>query len=322
MWLWVVSLALLAFASTDLLSKKKMATGNATTPLEMLISVGTLAFPIGLTLFFLKIGESGLAPWRILWSHPLIWMNIFCFAAYWFFYLCSMRYVGLSFAASVEGMQGILYFIGLVLIHFLCGHLVSVSEFLHPARLIPVVIGLTFIFLFPNVEIIANKINHHGWENLKKNRHRTMIGLLLLFLGTVADAGDSLTTTVIFDTGSIGLVDYLITSCFATIFPVVLFELYLQKKNGRWFIPFKDDRKNAICYVCTIIFSSLLYMVASSLDAVKTGIAFIAAPAFSIIGAHILLKEKYTWRQNLCIGIIVIASIVFGIADYILRTKV
>lgn len=317
MWLIFAFLALLAFASADLLGKKKVDSGKSSAPMEMLLSVLVLAFFIGLVLLAFGWGESGDTPWRLLWNHPLLLANQLCFLMYWLLYLVSFRHIGLALESAVSGANGILYFFGLLVINAVSGKLSAVNDVFHPVRLIPVLLVLTFTFLFPNIELFAC----HGSEDLRgkktQERHRTVIGLLILFAGLLFDAGDTLITTLIFDDTGIGIMDFVMTSYFLMILPIGLFSLLLRRKNGKWFIPFKNGEQYSICYPCVVILSSLLYLYASSLDAVKTGILFIAAPVFPIIGAELVLKEKYTWRQNLCIWMIAIAAIAFGAADYI-----
>ncbi len=318
MWLFFAVFSLLAFAAGDLLGKKKVDAGSAAAPLEMLLSVLVLAFGISLVLFASGLGESGEPPWRILREHPPILGNQFCFLLYWVLYLISLRYIGLAVESAVSGTTGILYFSGLLVIHTVSGRLASVHEILHPARLIPIMLVLTFIFLLPNIELFASRRRGALRKKMRQERHRIITGLLILLAGLVFDAGDTLITTLIFDDGGIGIVDYVMANHFATILPIFLLALFLRKIEKKWFIPFLDGGKYSIWYPCVANSSSLLYLCASSRDAVKTGILFAAAPIFPIIGARIILKEKYTWRQNLCIWTIALSLIVFCAADHIL----
>jgi len=317
MWLFIAFPALLAFAAADLLGKKKVSEGGNSTPLEMLLNVEILAFAISLFLAASGLGESGLAPWELLRKHPLLLLNLCFFLLYWLFYLWSLRYIGLALEAAVSGANGIFYFFGLAVLHAVSGKLTAVDDIFAPARLIPVLLVLIFTTLFPNIELLARKSSGMMQERTKRERRRTVAGLLILLAGMTFDAGDTLITTWIFSEENIGIADYLTASYFATLLPIILCSLFLRKRNGKWFIPFKDGGKYSFCYACTAAASSLLYLYASSLDAVRTGILFIAAPVFPIIGARFLLKEKYTWRQNLCIGIITAAVIAFCAAEYL-----
>jgi len=316
MWLFFAILAVLAFASTDLLGKRNIDTGTFAAPQEMIISSCTLFFCVGLLLFAFGIG--GQPPWVTLRDHPLILVNMLFFLMYWLLYLLSLRYIGLSIQSALSGANGILYFFGAILIHAFSGRLPAVHEILHPARLTPVLLVLGFTLLYPNVELLAGKRRGTVMGNEKKERHNTVVGLLILSLGIAFDAGDTLLTSCILDAKDVGVADYLTANYSAAILPVILLSLWVRMRKGKWFIPFRSGGWTAMCYPAGAVASSLLYVYASSLDAVRTGIMFTAEPIIPILGAKLILKEKYTWRQNLCIWIIAVSVTFFCAADYFL----
>jgi len=168
MWLFFSIIDLLAFASTDLLGKKKIDSGDAAVPAEMLISTYTLVFGVGIILSALGLGESGLSPWEILWAHPLVVVNVCCFFMYWLLYLYSLRYIGVTLTSAVSSTNVILYFAGLCLIHVFSGKLTKINDILRPERLIPVLFVLFFVFLLPNVELLSRKTFGAMSERWKK----------------------------------------------------------------------------------------------------------------------------------------------------------
>jgi len=305
MWLIFAVLSMLAYAATDLLGKRKVDAGTAWTTVELLASSSAMAFVAGLVLFACGFGESGRAPWAILASEPLILVTSLCFAAFWLLGLVSFRCLDLSVNAAVGGTNGIVFFVGMLLVNMVSGRLSVAREMLHPARLVPILVVLTGIFLLPRMEKTAAA------------RRRTVVGLMILLLAMILDGCDSLVTAVVFDAGRIGPVDFMIASWFA-VFPLVAILLaFLRVAGGEWVVPFRSGA-GMVGYAVVAVLTSTLYLVASSHDAVRTGIVFIAAPVFTLVAARVFLKERYAWQQNLCIWAVVIAAIAFCVADQML----
>jgi len=318
MWLILSLLSLLAFAAADMLGKKNMDSGSETAQLEMLVSYEAMAIVTGAVLWALGLGESGHSPWQLIAEHPLLWATQLTSLLYWLLFLFSMRYVGLSMEEAVSGAFGVFYFVGLLVVSLLTGRLSAVSDMLHPLRLVPIILVLLFSALLPNTEVIAQKRVGNLTAKTKAERRRVIVGLLILLLGTAFDSADSLVVTLIFDGGSLGTVDYIIASQLINAPAMIVFLIMLRVKRHRWFVPFVHGGKYALGFAVFMLLSMILYMFSASMDAVRTGIIFIAYPIVPIIGAQILLKERYSWRQALCIWVITLSSIAFCIADYLL----
>jgi len=302
MWLLFAILSMLAYAAADLLGKRKVDAGTAWTTIELFVSSSALAFAAGIALFACGFGESGRAPWAVLAAEPLILVTTLCFGAFWLLGLVSFRYLGLSVSASVGGANGIVFFIGMLLVNMATGRLGAVREMLHPARIVPILVVLVGAFLLPRM------------EKTPVARRRTVVGMLILFLAIVLDGVDSLVTAAVFDAGRIGPVDFMIASWLA-LFPLASpLLVFLRVKEGRRIVPFQGG-VGMVFYAVFAVSSTTTYLLASSHDAVRTGLVFVAAPIFTMIGARVFLKERYTLRQTVCVWTIAIAAVAFCIAD-------
>lgn len=292
-----------AYAATDLLGKRKIDNGSVLTAAELLLSCMVLAFGAALVIFACGLGESGRAPWMILKDEPLVFCSSCCSIVYLLLCLFSFRYLGLSVDAAVSGTGGIVFFCGILLINLFSGKLAEAREMLHPARLVPILVALICIYLLP-------------WtEKTPLRRRRTVLGVVIILLAMLFDGGgESLITAIVFSEGRVGLVDYMLASWFGTMPAIILLSLVIRGVRGRWFVPFRRG-DGMLGYSVLAILSSALYLVASSLDAVRTGVVFIVAPVVTMLAAHVFLKERYSWRQNLCIWTVEIAAIAFCIAD-------
>lgn len=302
MWLLFAILSMLAYAATDILGKRKVDSGGMFTPVELFAGCLALSFVGSLVLYACGLGESGAAPWTLLVHEPLVVVSVLCCTLYWVLCLISYRSLGLSVEAALGGSDAIVFFLGTLLLHFLFGRLGAAREMLHPARLIPIVIALTGAFLLPRL------------EKVEKVRRRTVVGMLILFLALVFDGGNTLITAIILDEQRMGPVDCLISSWLAALPFCVALLVGLRFARGRWFVPFRRDGQ-ALVYAVLVCLAIVTYLIASSYDAVRAGLAFVAAPVFTLIGARIFLKEHYPLRQNLCIWTIILAAIAFCLAD-------
>jgi len=303
MWLILAVLSLLTFASTDILGKKNVDSGGVSTPMEMIVSIGILYVIVGGIMYGLGAG-SGISPWEVLLKHPLIPLSLIFYIMYLLLCLYSLRYVGLTTQEAFNNTISIFYFAGLIIVNLLTGKLSSALDMLHPLRLLPIILILVFTALLTNTKA-------------SDTRHRMIAGMSILFLAVLFDAAALIASTVIFDEGCVSTADYLIAINFAAIFPVCIISVCLRAKNKKWYIPFTDGNIFSNLYPATLLTSTVLYICAASFDAVRTGIIFIAYPIIPMIGAKLLLKERYSWKQNLCIWGTAVASIVFCIADYI-----
>jgi len=316
MWLPFALLSILAYALFDLLGKKKASQGNGTTPIEMAVCLYALLVGISMVLYLSGQGTSVSPPWVVLCNHPMIIANILCSVLYFVLYLSALRFIGVAMATTVNGANGILYFLGLILVNHFSGKLTTVQELFHPIRLIPILVVLFFTSLLPVLKGPDADPSCGTVQEASRTRRQYLIGFLVLFLAITFDALDTLLTTFLLDDGKIGVLDYMTACYFSSLIPFLLLSFYLRIKNGRWFIPFWDGGRYSVIHPVVTISASMLYLHATSHGAVQTGIFFLSAPIFPIFGARFWLKEKYTWIQWTCIWGITIATIVFCIADY------
>lgn len=304
-WLVFAVLSMLSYAAADLLGKRKVDAGTTWTTLELFASSSALAFAAGCVLFVCGVGESGRVPWTILADEPLVLVTMLCFASFCLLGLVSFRYLGLSVNASIGGTNGIVFFVGTLLVNMVSGRLAAAREMLHPARIVPILVVLAGAYLLPRM------------ERTPAARRRTVVGLLILGLAMILDGVDSVVTAMIFDTGRVGAVDFMITG-WCTLFPMVAILLvFLWAKGWVGIVPFRGG-VGMVAYSVLAVLASMLYLIASSRDPIRTGIVFVAGPVFTLIGARVFLKERYTRPQNLCIWAIALAAIAFCIGDHFL----
>jgi len=318
MWLIFAVISLLCYAFSDLLGKKHTDSGDVFASVKLIASVNALACLTGFVMYCFGLGESGIAPWQLVFQYPMILLSVVCFLLYWLFFLLSIRYVGLSVDEAVQSNFGAFYFFGLLFVNLFTGKLKTVGGLLHPCKVIPVIFIVVFTVLLPNIEVFAQRKQKKSLAKVKAERRKMVIGLTLLLLSTIFDSLDSLFATMVLEDGNIGIADYMQTIYFIQGLTFIMLSVFVMIKTKKVFIPFVNCGKQSGMYAVVAMLSSVFYFLSCSYDAVRTGVLFIAYPIVPIVGAKILLKEKYTVRQNVIIWAITVSAILFCIADSVL----
>lgn len=314
MWIVFAVLCMVVLTAADIIANKAVSSDELA-PIKLRISVMGLAFIMGILIYLLKLGESGIAPWMLIVKYPLIVVAVACMVLSELIYLISLSFVSMSIMEAISSFEGIVIFAGMIMINMKSGRLEAINEMFAPARLILICIILAFTILLPNIELIVNK-KKELQANIIKERYIIAIGILIALAAVLLGASDSLLMDAILDEGKIGVIDFMMSCCFASIIPLPLFMLLFCKKRKTAQIPSKAVDGYSVKYGILYVVQSYLGVTAVSIDAVRSEILFFSFPVIAIIGAKLFLKEKYTWRQNLCIWVITIAAILFCVIDY------
>lgn len=313
MWILFSVLSMGALTLAEIVGKKAVST-DKTAPLKMKILVMIINMILGLLLYLFGFGESGIAPWILLLKHPMVLAATCCSVVSNYLYLYSLRYIGMTLMAAISSLCGVFIFIGLMIIHTISGEFNSVREMLNPSRFIFIGILLVFTFLLPNVEATGEK--RIVRSDVKTERLFIFAGFLFSLAAVILDAGDSLITDFMLDADKIGAADCIITIFFSYIFILPVFCIILYYKNKGTESTDKIINRYSIRYAVYFDLSILFWILTVAIDAVRSEIMFLTYPVISIIGAKVILKEKYTWRQSACVWIIVVAAVAFCITDY------
>jgi len=307
---------MVVLTAADIVGKKAVES-DALAPLKLRISVMTVSSVLGLLMYFLGLGESGLAPWMLLFEHPMIIVAVICIVLSEFLYVFSLHYVGMAIMEAISSLEGIVISLGLVVINLIFGKLNAVQDMLIPARLILICLIILFAVFLPNINTMANRKKGILAETAKEKR-RTVIGVMIVLLAVVLGCGDSLIGDTLLDSGVIGAVDMTMTVYFCMLVPLPFFCFALHRKSKTEKLPFRIVNRYSILYSILFVTQIFMGILAVSFDAVRSEIMYLAYPVMAILGARIVLKEKYSARQSVCIWMITISAILFCVIDNIL----
>ena len=309
---------MLAMAAADLISKKIIGSDDLV-PIKLRIIVLAVSFVLGLLMYIFGIGESGIAPWTLLIKHPILLADACCIVLSEFFYMFCLRYIGMSIMEAISSLESIVIFIGLIIINLVTGRLGAIKDMLMPSRLVFVLIILIATTLLPNIESFASRKSAINDEEKRKKTY-TLLGILLALLAVLFACGDTLIADTLLDSGEIKALDMTMTVFFFQIFMVPFFCFAWLKMDKEIMTSFKTVNWYYVAYVILYVVNiclGILGILAIAYDAVRSQVMFMTFPVIAILGARIVLKEKYSWGECICIWVITLAAIGFCMIDYV-----
>lgn len=312
MWIVFSILCMIMLTITEIVGKKAVSTDDLA-PLKLRIMVMAISGVLGLAFYVFGLGESGLAPWILFVKHPVVLAAVVCTVLTDFFYIFSLKYIGMAIMEAISSLEGIFIFTGITLVNLASGGLSAISDMFMPERLVLIIIIMIFTILLPNIELLTKE---KAIKNDRQNNNHIAVGVLIALLAAILSSGDSLITDTLLDSGEFGVVDMTMTAYFSQLLllPVFCFTLYKKSKQSR--ISVKIVNRYSVVYTIFYVGAIFIGLLAASIDAVRSEVLYLTYPVISILGAKIILKEKYTWRQNLCIWVITIAAMLFCVIDY------
>ncbi|MCF0137217.1 MAG: hypothetical protein HUJ66_02505 [Oscillospiraceae bacterium] len=315
MWLILTLASMLICTFSEIFAKKHVLTDENNGPVKLRICSSVVVVLLVPLFYALGLSESGLLPWEILKEHPAIILMTSCTFMCTFCLVLSFRFIGVTMESAVSSTSAVFLFAGMLLVNLFFGKLEDIRGTLVPAKLLPIVIIILALFLLPN----ADGIGRDRSPNADKAaaRKRIVIGILIVLLSNFFDVSDSIIAAVLLTDTDVGVFDTIISGALVSGFYSLL--LYI----GSWAKHKKPlhllSRSNRYCFVYAIlsILCIVVSLIAYAYDAVSSAILWLSYPVLPIIASALILKERYSKRQYLCIAVIIAASLVFCIADYL-----
>ena len=316
-WLLLITMAVLLWASTSLLYKAGIHKGEEThTCLKVSVCVGMVFFAIAL--FYLITRDEPFTIWE---SAVKYWpMTVFGFV---YAVINTISFNGYIYneatvESPVEGIGSGTSTILLIITYIALGRVDSISELLTPLRTAGILVILISIILLSTVRNRAVRRNaprqEAGW------RGRGLGTLIFPLLFSVADALETIVTGVCLDT-TYGFSMPEGDSIIIVGMEYALFALgcwiYIYRKEGKLYNPFTKYSAPRILGALTDNIGIVFYSYAMAMNSVSTDPLVAVYPVFVMIGGRIIMKEKVSASQYIfLLGII--AGTVMVIAGTIL----
>ena len=309
---FIIAIAsLLIDAIVGVYNKHLVLKQDGDAPLHMYIWFSIWCCVCIVILYAFGLSETGLPPWMILAETPAILYSSLCTVLYLISYCFCLRYITLTMAETIIAIEPACIMIGMIWIYLNMGKMAGVKELLNIRNGIPLIIMLISAFILTLISKDKSNAETKNVDKILSDAHQNKylcLGVLIAIACTIFDCGDSLISAFTLTESQIGSYDFMIGYEFMAIIAGIIVYAYLYKKNKSFYNPFrKTEIPKSICATSQFVVD-VLYVMAVDMDAVKYEVMWAAYPILPIIMARLLLKEKCTWKQYVCITIVLVMS--------------
>ena len=296
-WLLLISMAIIMWASTSLLYKAGIHDGKEPhLCLKYSVCVGMVFFVIALVYLITRdepftIWESAARYWPMT-AFGLVYavINTISFNGY--------IYNEATVESPVEGISGGTSTILLIITYIALGRVKSISELLTPLRTAGILVILISIVLLSTVR---NRAVRADGQHQNAGWMRRGLGTLIFpVLFSLADALETIVTGVCLDT-TYGYAMPEGDSIIIVGMEYALFALgcwiYIYWKEGKLYNPFTKHSAPRILGALTDNIGIVFYTYAMAMNSVSTDPLVAVYPVFVMIGGRILMKERVSTSQ-------------------------
>ena len=314
MWFVYVIGASLLWALMGLAYRKcavDMTAGERYVPIKFSIATGVVCVPI--VAICLLIREEDFSIWES-------FVRFYPFTIYMFVYMivCTISFVGnmyneASVESPIENLDGFgLVLLSLAFVFF--GKAESLWEVLTPR----IIVGLALIMIgFTVLAVIREKESRLANHGEKKRFWQAGAGALLVpLLYSFMEAGETVVTGLSVDKTygyELPEGDAMIILGSVYVFMTVILWLFLLVKEKRPYNPFAKGRRLMLVGAAFDNIGMGLYFFAMAINAVVTDGSLAAYPVLTMILGHIFLHEKLSWKQYVCLVLVIAGAVLIGV---------
>lgn len=284
-------------------------------PVKIFIWMNIWSILLVLVLYATGSSESGLPPWTILQQMPVIILADSSTVIYMLCYAFSLRFIKLTIVETILAITPACIISGMILIYLVSGKLSGATKLLTFQNGVPLIILFIAIWALRRVSNEKTDAKENGTERglNERNYKYIVLGVILAVIALFADASDSLITTFMLNETQTGLYDYTIGYVSVGVIYATITYFYLWIKNKKPYNPFrKAETPKAACTFGNILLQ-LCYGAALDMNPVKYNVMWAAYPILPVLLSRIILKEKCTKKQYICIAIVILMSFLLNV---------
>lgn len=313
----IAIVSLLVDGTFGICEKHLLSGKDEDAPLKIVVWFGIWNATIMIAFYAVGLSESGQPPWLILYHTPAILFSALCTVLYVLFYCLSIRRVKLTISETILSMGPACTIIGMILIFLLSGKMAAAKSLLTPQKGIPLIIIFIAIGALAVVSKDTKKaVTETAAVDRRPQRKKyLLVGVAFAVICMLFDSIDSLLIFFSLTESQIGSYDFMIGYGFIDTLGGIFAFAYLYIKNKTVYNPFrKTEIPLSICATGETIVD-VLYIFAADMNAVAYGIMWAAYPVLPILMSRIFLKERCTWKQYLCIFVVLAMSFFLSISQ-------
>lgn len=296
---------------TSIFYKKGADRNDPYIHLKFSVITGLVFFVIALCYLFTReepysIWESAIRFWPVTLFGILYAIgNTFTFKGF--------LYNDASVVAPIENTANGSYVLILVVVYALLGRVDSIWEVLTPFK----IAGIACIFL----GLLFLGILQHNEAKVAGKTERFKTGataLIFPLLFSMMDGLETVVTGVCLDK-SFGYAmpegDSIIIGGMEYAFFALLFWIYISVKEKKAYNPFTKASMPLFCGTLCDNVAIVFYAYAMALDSVATDPILVVYPVITVLLSRVILKEKLSVKQYLCLGLLLAGSVIIVIGQ-------
>lgn len=319
MWLILSIVSIVFYAVGELFQKISSSFEEDNSELRLLVWFGIICGITSVLISALGLKESDVTVFSMIENNPISILSPLLYFMSLFICFLAFKFIPLSIAAPIISADGILTFIGVVILYMFIGKEALVDETITPLKLI--LVALSFVGIYA-CGIIQSKLENKDENKILKSGSVlkkgcfALIGILLALMSASFDACSSLTDIYLL-TEEFEFFDYLYvhgTMVFA--FTIIIY-LILWVKEKKPYNPFSKAQAPKLIGAGCDSFGMFFYMAALSKNAIYTNVIISASCVLAVIFSRVFLKEKTVKSQQLWIVFTIVCIIAFAVVDEI-----
>lgn len=312
-WIICTAMAIILWSSTSLLYKAGIHRKNEKyVCLKYTVSVGVVCFIIALGYYLVRqepfsIWESAIRYWPMtVFGFVYAAINTISFNGY--------IYNEATVQSPIEGISGGTSTILLMIVYLLLGRVDSFWALMTPLRTVGILIIMMSVVMLSIVRNREEKSRLKNQTNAQKSswKWRGLGTLIFPVLFSLVDGLETVVTGICLDT-TYGYAmpegDSIIIVGFEYAFVAFCCWIYLYLMEKEIYNPFKRENSKRILGALTDNIGIVFYTYAMAIDSISTDPVLAVYPVVAMLGGSIILKEKVSIGQYICLTGIVLGSI-------------
>jgi len=315
-WILLTVLSVMIWGLADVISKKGTDINDEYSHVRFVICNGVVmlfALPI-LGLF----SESGQSIRSLLAEYPVFFCVTLAYLISLLFSFFSFRNMEASVSSPLCNTSAAMVFFMLLFFYIFTGHMSDVYDLLIPINVfasILICVGVIAIGIVrSDEEKEISKRDRILNKSIKYGAAAILFPLLSAFFDALESVGDSLMVDENAGVG-IGSIDYMRLWALTYLFLCIPLWIYLFIKEKKVYQPLRKSEGFKLTAGLAEVIAYTIYIVA--LDQEPFFVSFLSSTycVFSIIFSHIFIHEKLSRAQYICIFVIIMGLMLFGISE-------
>lgn len=325
MWLVWSCIAIVLFAFCEIYEKKGSVFEEQCSETKLLVWFGIFGLIFAFSISVMGLRESNEGIISMIMKNPVFILSpIFYFLSLLLAFI-SLKFIPVSVEVPITNTDGILCFIGAILLYAFRGKFVEIAEDVSPIKLILVVIVTITAFIFSVMyeQKVESGEDTELVEKIRKQGNKTsfirakllaIIGIICAVLSAMFDAGDSVILYYILDEVADSY-DYLYFSNMMYAIFGLLAWIYVSVKLKKLYNPFEKGQGNKALGAFFDCAGTVVTVFAVAENPFLSDPLISTYFVFTVLLSRIILKEKLSLRQYVCIAILLCGIFAFAILD-------